>query len=406
MTYSQGSTWSRPSKSERRDRRKVRAAFDAERLIDICERGQDDFTGYAKYVELAPHHNGDPRFYYHADHGSNVLAVAHLDHVQDDGKCSVVEANAGLLAVSGALDDRLGAYVILELLPALGIQFDILLTTDEERGGSTAADFDTDKQYDWIIEFDRGGTDVVMYDFETAATQKAVEDAGADVGLGSFSDICCLEHLGCAAFNWGVGYYDYHGPRAHAWLEDTFLMVARFLKFHRMNEGRYFEHEYDPRQGWGSSSDTWDEGDWDAYFERKYGKPTSELSICEDCDEVYDECDGHQCELGPYMKAKLAEEALDDGSWAPEDDVRSAGGYMADLADIRRKHDERLAALGDAMSDLASAVEKARFDAEVARSSAIVQALGNEDDDFMARVQAIKDQAVADIAESGGDAAS
>ena len=39
---------------------------------------------------------------------------------------------------SGALDDRLGAYIILDLLPKLGINVDVLLTVGEEQGRSTA----------------------------------------------------------------------------------------------------------------------------------------------------------------------------------------------------------------------------------------------------------------------------
>lgn len=217
-------------------RQRVRDAFDAGKLTDICVR--QDFSAYATRVELP----GDNRFYWYQDNGSDILAVAHLDSVQDDTRCTVVDTAAGLLACSGGLDDRLGAYVILEMLPRLGIVCDWLLTTDEEMGASTADSFDTDKLYNWVIQFDRGGTDVVMYQYETKDLVKLVGASGAQVGTGSYSDICCLDHLGCAGINWGVGYRDYHGPRAHAWLEDTFRMVARFAKFHRANAATYLGH--------------------------------------------------------------------------------------------------------------------------------------------------------------------
>jgi hypothetical protein len=219
----------------------VRSAFDADRLVDICQT--DDFTRWADRFELRPHADGSERFYWHRDNGSSVLAVAHLDTVQDDRTCQVVDTASGLLAVSGGLDDRLGAYVILELLPALGITCDILLTTDEEIGGSTARDFVPSKEYDWMIEFDRGGTDVVAYQYDSKELGEMVEDAGARMGQGSYSDICELEHLGCVGLNWGVGYQDYHSPRAHAWLDDTFRMLARFQRFHRANEGYYLPHD-------------------------------------------------------------------------------------------------------------------------------------------------------------------
>lgn len=233
-------------------KQKVRDAFDADVLADICVR--QDFSAYGERVDLIPHPNGRERFYYFKDNGSDILAVAHLDSVQDDGTCSVVETEAGLLAVSGTLDDRLGAYVILDLLPKLGITCDWLLTTDEEIGQSTAGDFETDKDYLWMFQFDRGGTDVVMYDYHTEELANKVKNAGAPVGIGIFSDICDLTHLGCAGFNWGVGYEDYHSPRAHAWLEDTFRMVARFVKFHRANATEAMPYEYyDPFEG----DDSW-----------------------------------------------------------------------------------------------------------------------------------------------------
>lgn len=225
---------------------RVREAFCAEDLIRICT--QTDFSSYAPKIELEPDTRSwrgrdAERFYYYRDNGSPILAVAHLDHVQEDGTCRVINTNAGPLAVSGALDDRLGAYVILELLPRLGIKVDWLLTTNEEMGASTASDFYTEKNYNWLIEFDRGGTDVVMYDYETAELNKLVAAVGARVGDGSYSDIADLEHLGCAGFNWGVGYYDYHTQRAHAWLEDTFLMVSRFMRFYAKNAATHLKHE-------------------------------------------------------------------------------------------------------------------------------------------------------------------
>ena len=222
-------------------------AFDPEMLVHLCET--DDFTAYATKVPCGGSHDlrrSGERFYWYKDNGSKVLAVAHLDNVQADPTCQVIDTAAGPLVVSGALDDRLGAYVILDLLPRLGITCDWLLTTDEEIGRSTAADFVDDyegKDYNWIIEFDRGGTDVVMYQYETPEYAGLVEAAGARVDVGSYSDIADLELLGCAAFNWGVGYQDYHSRRAHAWLDDTFKMVARFVQFYNANADSHLPHE-------------------------------------------------------------------------------------------------------------------------------------------------------------------
>ena len=257
----------------RRTVERVRAAFDPEALVRIC--ALEDFDDYAPSTVLS----GRGRFLHHRDNGSDLLAVAHLDSVQQDRTCAVVDTAGGQLAVSGVLDDRLGAYVILELLPRLGVVADWLLTTDEEAGDSTAAEFDTDKRYHWMFQFDRGGTDVVMYDYETPELVRLVESTGARVRTGSFSDICFLEHLGCAGFNWGVGYRDYHSPRAHAWLEDTFTMVARFLRFHAANRATALAHTPLRPPGhfdWGYGDECPD-----------CGSPLTDWGLCPACDEEW-----------------------------------------------------------------------------------------------------------------------
>lgn len=249
----------------------IKAAFDREVLARVCEMPERDFAEAYEMVtvEIPERQNGrftsDDDFYHFKDNGSKILAVAHLDTVgADDTRAAhYVETEAGLVVFSRALDDRLGAYTILELLPKLGINVDVLLTVGEESGRSTAEFFEPDKVYDWMIEFDRGGTDVVMYQYHDDATEDLVEATGVRVGRGSFSDVAYLEHLGIKGFNWGIGYTgDYHGPRAHAFLEDTFEMVGYFLRFHETNKNTYLPHI--PRKG-RASDDLWwrgQGGDW------------------------------------------------------------------------------------------------------------------------------------------------
>lgn len=226
---------------------RVREAFSAEDLIRIC--AQTDFSDYAHKVEVPTRQTAwygetPEGFFYYKDNGASILAVAHLDSVQTDNSCTVVDTGAGPLALSGVLDDRLGVYVILELLPKLGIEVDWLLTTNEEMGASTAANFYPEhKKYNWMIEFDRMGTDVVMYQYETQELEDLVRRAGAEVRSGSYSDIADLDQLGCAGFNWGVGYHDYHTMRGLAWLEDTFKMVARFMRFYAANAATHLPYD-------------------------------------------------------------------------------------------------------------------------------------------------------------------
>lgn len=265
----------------------VAAHFDPAALAKICampERDFGDAFDLTQFITDDPHVDRDEDFWFFKDNQSSVLAVAHLDTVgaPDARAAHFVNTEGGPVIFSRALDDRLGAYIILDLLPNLGIQYDILLTTGEESGSSTAQFFDAPKQYDWMIEFDRGGTDVVMYQYEDREVKEMVEAAGAEVGDGIFSDICYLDHLDIKGFNWGVGYRDYHGPRAHAYLDDTFDMVAQYVLFNEQNEGTYMPHESRLISGrpWWSS----------------YGA---------DLDEFKDEA-----ELDEYNEAELAEEEM------------------------------------------------------------------------------------------------
>jgi hypothetical protein len=251
---------------------RITEAFDRNVLRTICQMDEADFvkvfdmekTGVTRpYKKWRPIDPTDD-FYAFRDNGSSVLAVAHLDTVvyPDQRQCGFLDTAGGTVVYSGALDDRLGAYVLLDLLPKLDINVDLLLTVGEESGQSTAEFFEPPKDYNWIIEFDRGGTDVVMYQFEDEDTRDMVRLTGARVGEGIFSDICYLEHLGVKAFNWGVGYEDYHSVRSHAYLEDLFQMVNYFVDFHDMWADEHLPHEADDWSAYGRLSGDWG-GGWD-----------------------------------------------------------------------------------------------------------------------------------------------
>lgn len=247
----------------------VEQAFSRKSLRRICEADELSFADAYDMQTVWVDRPAPENFYLYKDNGSNILAVAHLDTVghADDRKCRfVITEGGGTVVFSRALDDRLGAYIILELLPKLGLNYDILLTVGEESGMSTASFFEPPKgkQYDYMIEFDRGGTDVVMYQYDDAEVRQLVKDAGARVGDGSFSDISYLGHLEIKGFNWGVGYQDYHGPRAHAFLDDTFAMVARYLTFAEQNEGVYMPHDQEDEPGFAFRRQMGWDLDWEA----------------------------------------------------------------------------------------------------------------------------------------------
>jgi len=229
-----------------RENHKVRKHYRKHMLAQICTLPEEKFGKAFGMQTIGP----KPDDYYHfRDNDSRVLAVAHLDTVVARNRRAATfhKTDHGPMVVSGALDDRLGAYVILGLLPRLGVKCDVLLTVGEELGQSTAGLFIPPKKYDWIIEFDRAGTDVVTYQYDDGPSRRAVEAVGAEIGLGSFSDISYLEHVGVKAFNWGVGYGgNYHSEAGYAYLDDTFAMVAKYLRFHKRNAGTTMHHAYEP----------------------------------------------------------------------------------------------------------------------------------------------------------------
>lgn len=258
---------------------KIRNAFDGAALKQVLEAEAADFEQMYDMDRYEVMQKAPNDFFLFKNNGARILFVAHLDTVHGDRTCNLMDTSDGPVVFSGALDDRLGAYVGLELLPSLGLEFDYLLTVGEESGQSTAAFFDPKDfgvQYNWIIEFDRGGTDVVLYQYESDQLVNMVEATGARVESGIFSDISVMEHCEVKALNWGVGYRDYHGPRSHAWLEDTFRMVSYFLKFHQWYADDLLEHEPRPTRGWwemgysGRYSSTWGDRDEPIYEETRY----------------------------------------------------------------------------------------------------------------------------------------
>lgn len=189
--------------------------------------------------------NGNSGRHGFIDNGGDVLAVAHLDiaggvkHLQN-----LFKVTAGNVVHSVALDDRLGAYLICDFLPSLGLKYDILLTENEEIGASTAADFKANgKNYNWIFQFDRRGNDVVLYEYDCKPLENSLIDHGFRVGTGSFSDICYLEDLEVKGMNFGTGYFSEHTRICHANLKITAQQIDRFLSFYGEYQDKKMYHE-------------------------------------------------------------------------------------------------------------------------------------------------------------------
>ena len=80
------------------------------------------------------------------DNGADILAVAHLDTVSTHKQRKRAPRFIGPKVYTPQLDDRLGVYAILHMLPKHNIRCDVLLTDGEESCASTARFFETEKR--------------------------------------------------------------------------------------------------------------------------------------------------------------------------------------------------------------------------------------------------------------------
>ena len=200
---------------------------------------------FSSFSEL---NSGDT--YIYIDNGASILGVCHLDYVSSL-QYSYCEADLNEPTVfCPRLDDRLGVFGLLHILPELcKYNYDILLTTGEEHGISSARMFDTDKKYNWIFELDRRGTDCVTYHIDSVEWRKTLKSSGWIIGYGSFSDIAYLRNLGVCAVNFGIGYHDEHTKVCHAFMNEfshSMKKVAYFINRYAEQEfksdGRYYDY--------------------------------------------------------------------------------------------------------------------------------------------------------------------
>lgn len=209
------------------------------------------------------------------DNGAPVLGIAHLDSVSTLNHFYSFRIGEERFVFSPKLDDRLGVYVLLSLLPSLGVHMDILLTTDEESGRSTGANFTPPRQYNWMFQFDRTGDDVVHYQYNTPKLISRLKKAGfKNPSRGAASDISKMGHLKCLGFNVGTAYLDYHTEWARANLTVLASQTAKFLTFYKHNKDIAMPYD-PPTPSYPSRSNFWDED----YYNTRYGSK----AICRRC---------------------------------------------------------------------------------------------------------------------------
>lgn len=211
-------------------------AIPLRKLKERCEATFKDFQHLpGAEVRSGPH--GQHIFF---DRGKDILAVAHTDYVMWGRPHFYKNDQDGVCIQCPQLDDRLGCWVLLDVLPILmggEAQYDLLLTDGEESGRTTAKDFTAPRQYKWGFEFDRRGIGAVLYKYDNVpAFKDALKAADFDIQFGSFSDICALESVGRCFVNIGTGYYSEHTSACRARIRDTISQAAKFADFWELNK--------------------------------------------------------------------------------------------------------------------------------------------------------------------------
>jgi len=118
----------------------------------------------------------------------------------------------------------------------------ILVTNEEEKGASTAKEFSNDaimhlkdditKQFNWLVQFDRRGMDVVTYGYTNGDWIDILHEYFCNVGNGSYTCIRELEAFGCGGVNIGVGYGKEHTQEAFIDFRMYLYNVHQFALFY------------------------------------------------------------------------------------------------------------------------------------------------------------------------------
>jgi len=202
------------------------------------------------------------------DKPSKVLLVCHAD-VHHAGKGTTPQIQGGVLT-SPALDDRAGLALALDILPAHGLKLDVLITDNEETGGSTASNIKESilARYNFIVELDRKGCDAVTYDLDNEQFLLDLEGSGFEIGMGTFSDICELETDRCCV-NLGIGYNNEHTKFCTLDVKELAKNMKNLLAFYKKHQDtEYIRRErpvYAGRFGTARSSFDWEWDERDPY---------------------------------------------------------------------------------------------------------------------------------------------
>jgi hypothetical protein len=234
------------------------------------------------------------RHLFFKDNGANILGVGHIDTVEDhrttDTEVTLAAHDTAMKLAKfqqtgPQLDDRLGVWALLSVLPD-SMNFDLLLTDNEEIGMSTALEFipPEGKKYNWIFELDRRGDGCVLYQYGSKKWNRELERAGFRIDKGSFSDIGYLDHLGVQAVNIGVGYNHEHTLACDWDINITRNQIQKLITFYTRNKDKRYAYSHSRTSFAGGRA-------WAGHLNSALHKPISQMALSsyEDDFDLYSE---------------------------------------------------------------------------------------------------------------------
>lgn len=279
----------------------------------------------------------------YVDNGAKILLVAHIDTVQTP-RLDTVNTGAGF-------DDRLGVYLGHKLVHDRPDLFDLLLTDYEESGRSTAEYFTPNHDYNVIIQLDREGDDFVDYGLASKELCDALKACGLKEGLGSFTDICFMDHVKTNKFNIGLGTRLGHSSHSMFDIKVFHEQVSRLMEFVELYGSKSWPEPKTLIESYGWHSDSLYRGSTHAYttmcdhcfaetpIDRLAYNRLTGLYECRDCvsipedravDVDYIECEscGDPCGLDELVYDQLYNGFLCSTChyYLHEDEVKSKGG--------------------------------------------------------------------------------
>lgn len=198
-----------------------------ERLEYFCELEEWEFYKFVDEVIETPH--GVMMI---KNRGNPILGVGHLDTVQQER----VFKHEGNKFFAPQLDDRLGVYLLLEVLPSMGFDFDLLLTDSEEVGQSTAQYYqyytNAAKSYNWMLEIDRfGASDAALYQYYNKYLADLIRTVDLSPSNGSNTDIAYLDGIGISGVNFSCAYQQNHSMNAYVDLVKLDGIIPKIIDF-------------------------------------------------------------------------------------------------------------------------------------------------------------------------------